>query len=657
MVINKPLPPPHPVKPILKSGPGTTGGICIPNLTSGAHRKGVAWSVDCLKIVNSVLLWSFIQLSPLSVSRSASRSATSSTSSTHVHMAHDTLQAMSSPSAAVICWPHPGSPLAPMAFMGKSSKVEEFLSKYKHLCKELGVYADDDRCLNILQYCTGSEHTLIRGLEGFISFNWYGQLRSELMDVYGADEYRCLKLKQWARTWHIQSVLSLPAFEAMKSKFDAIVDPLLDHNSITFPELNEVFNVGLPPLLLKDQGRSTTSQGSSTTWQYDEVCTAAHRALSPDVPLRSLLQDLDMTCKDIKPYILAVVLLYCKGYNNNTLLGLLFNDTLPERELQARAIAVVASHPLKEQVDCPCTRHTSSRADFQDIHPTFTEPDIQDSSLHALTNSLEHPGPLSQVSLGGPSTGSLKGLDIPANTPKDQGGASGEEPDEILEKSYVILCHLFSRPRVNYLDNFLAHNLLTKLFGPSDAHKEVSRSEREHMIPYTIRSTATSLACMHKAKTDNSTSLQSDFGQSGSQLVACNTIPLSLESSMWIISAYIDISFDLSFSVPALLDPSSQPMLMLNVNSDDDEIWWSDLHLIVVPEQSSSTPCTMPTIRRPLRGGFLVLALHAPDVSSHLPSSKEWQNQCSSCHAALVRARNHLNHTELFDLFWSRIPI
>jgi hypothetical protein len=558
---------------------------------------------------------------------------------------------MSNDDLLPVIWPSMSSPLAPATFNGESAKIEDFITAYERLCDGLGVYSDSERCLNILRYCAGSEYVLIAGLEGFVSHNWYGRLRLELMEVYGADEYRRLSLRKWARTWRIQSISSRTAFECMKNEFDAIVDPLLYRDSISFLEVDELFYAGLSPSfrrLLEDHDISKTVEGARSTWRYDEICTTAQAALSPGMSLRSLLEDQNMSFEDVKPHILAVVQLYCEGYDDETVRESLFNDALAERELQARAIAMLASHLLMQhQADHLRTEFVSCQ-------------DLNNAPLESLPP--KGPGPATHVVLSAVSVSSSL---YPKSTDQEEISQCRQKHDPLLrrcdsedvttvvatERVEVIslasdlpskpsysaraslhdrqehavdyrlegildhgrsLTHLFAMPRADNIDESLANDSLTTLF-----HASIFASDVQNNI---LNEPGLSVPPWGAVGID----LQvCELVESCRQQLPAHTATeevglLVMQPSTWFLSVYIDIGFNLAFAVLPLSDPSSRPILTLQLDPEDNKKWWSGPPVIITPKDSMATAHTTFSLWQFLSKNLLLLSPHVSTLQPHL---------------------------------------
>ncbi|KAI0026378.1 hypothetical protein K488DRAFT_66868, partial [Vararia minispora EC-137] len=88
----------------------------------------------------------------------------------------------------ILNMPVPNGKGAPEKFTGKASLVEQFLWHFESLCKGFGVKNEQDKCRQILRYCSGGVREVIEGTEAYNDGDW-SALKRTIRKLYNA-EYR-----------------------------------------------------------------------------------------------------------------------------------------------------------------------------------------------------------------------------------------------------------------------------------------------------------------------------------------------------------------------------------------------------------------------------------------------------------------------------------
>jgi len=130
-------------------------------------------------------------------------------------------------SRTVYDMPSPGAKNAPDEFRGDYEVVERFIEHYERLLNQCNVIDDEEKCSQILTYCSRNVCNLIKALESFQTNDW-DQLKKDLLDYYDADlattRWKEKDLALFVKKSRKNSIRTLTKWKAYKRRFIRIAN-------------------------------------------------------------------------------------------------------------------------------------------------------------------------------------------------------------------------------------------------------------------------------------------------------------------------------------------------------------------------------------------------------------------------------------------------
>ncbi|KAJ7077242.1 hypothetical protein C8R44DRAFT_536235, partial [Mycena epipterygia] len=145
-----------------------------------------------------------------------------------------------------------GSKEAPKTFRGKHTEVQRFIDHFELLLNKCRVTDDQEKCEQVLNYCTVDVQNVIQTMEGYEQRKW-SKLRKEILKQFDAEralqKYKPADVERYAAKMKSQPCYNLTQWRKYYIKYNAIAGGPLKRKHLSKEDYLAYFWIGIHPNL------------------------------------------------------------------------------------------------------------------------------------------------------------------------------------------------------------------------------------------------------------------------------------------------------------------------------------------------------------------------------------------------------------------------
>ncbi|KAJ7087900.1 hypothetical protein C8R44DRAFT_650003 [Mycena epipterygia] len=158
----------------------------------------------------------------------------------------------SAPLRTSLDMPIRGSKEAPKTFRGKHTEVQRFIDHFELLLNKCRVTDDQEKCEQVLNYCTVDVQNVIQTMEGYEQRKW-SKLRKEILKQFDAEralqKYKPADVERYAAKMKSQPCYNLTQWRKYYIKYNAIAGGPLKRKHLSKEDYLAYFWIGIHPNL------------------------------------------------------------------------------------------------------------------------------------------------------------------------------------------------------------------------------------------------------------------------------------------------------------------------------------------------------------------------------------------------------------------------